>query len=274
MKFVIDHDLHCHTHLSLCSGDPSMTPQAIAEHAEREGYRTVCITDHYWDESLPDIDPWYQQQNTPHVMEDYPFQLHIGESETTPNILLGCETEFLEDGRVGISPEKYDLFSFIIIPPNHLHLKEITCPSAERTVEGLSEVFTDRLDRISKLSLPWHKVGIAHLNWLYEGELSRQVLDHMDSDRLTEIFRRFARNGAGIELNSNCFLKEFQWPEKKESHLKLLKLARDAGCKFYCGSDAHTVADLNAPEYNLRRCLEPVVTMLELREEDTITLPK
>lgn len=94
MKFVIDHDLHCHTHLSLCSGDPSMTPQAIAEHAEREGYRTVCITDHYWDESLPDIDPWYQQQNTPHVTEDYPFQLHIGESETTPNILLDVRQNF------------------------------------------------------------------------------------------------------------------------------------------------------------------------------------
>lgn len=270
MKFIVDHDLHCHTHLSLCSGDPSMTPQAIADHGIKEGYKAVCITDHYWDESLPDVDTWYQQQNTQHVTSDYPFH---ADTENV-RLMLGCETEFLEDGRVGISPDKYDLFSFIIIPPNHLHLRDITCPSAERTVEGLSEVYTDRLDRISKLSLPWHKVGIAHLNWLYEGELSRLVLEQMDSDRLSEIFKRFAVNGAGIELNGSCFSEEMQWPAKKESHLKLLKIARDAGCKFYCGSDAHTVADLNDPQYELKRCLEPVITMLELTEKDKMILPE
>ena len=35
MKFIIDHDLHIHSQLSLCSGIPEQTPKAILEYAKR-----------------------------------------------------------------------------------------------------------------------------------------------------------------------------------------------------------------------------------------------
>ena len=38
MDFPIDHDLHCHTRLSLCSCDPGQTPAAILAHAKAHGY--------------------------------------------------------------------------------------------------------------------------------------------------------------------------------------------------------------------------------------------
>lgn len=266
MKFQIDHDLHCHSRQSLCSGDPTMTPQTILQHAKCAGYNTQCITNHYWDESIPMWDSWYQQQNTPHVKEDLPL---FPKETDGVRLLLGCETELAEGDILGISPEKYDDFSFIVIPPNHLHLKNVTCPNAERTVENFVKLYTHRLEVISKMDLPWQKIGIAHLNFLYEGDISRQVMEQMDQEELTEIFKRFAQKGAGIELNASAFAK---WGDYKESHLRLFKIAREAGCKFYCGSDAHQVVNLTAPEKSLETILRPVVDALELTEKDKFIL--
>ena len=47
--FPIDHDLHCHTHLSGCSNDPGQTIANILAHAKAFGYVAQCFTDHFWD---------------------------------------------------------------------------------------------------------------------------------------------------------------------------------------------------------------------------------
>lgn len=49
MKFKVDHDLHIHSHLSSCSRDPEQTPERILQYAKENGFKTVCLTDHYWD---------------------------------------------------------------------------------------------------------------------------------------------------------------------------------------------------------------------------------
>lgn len=62
-----------------------------------------------------------------------------------------------------------------------------------------------------------------------------EVFERMDPERLKPVFRKFAQLGAGIELNADCFLPG--WREQEDAHLKLYRIARDEGCKFYCGSD-------------------------------------
>ncbi len=265
MKYIIDHDLHCHTRLSLCSADPDMTPAAILEHAQKLHYTRQAITDHFWDESLPmDVD-WYQIQNSAHIRQDHPLPSETGDVR----LMFGCETEIDWHGVVGISRAHMDDYDFIVIPPNHLHLTNVTCPGQEHTPENLCRMFTERLELLTKQDYPWHKIGIAHLNFLYDSDLSRQALDLMDPDRMKEIFRDFARKGVGIELNSHCFVPEHtNWTEYPDSHLKLFYIARDAGCKFYCGSDCHKFHILNDPAYSLETCLRPVIDRLELTEDD------
>ncbi len=53
MRFICDHDYHLHSGLSLCSDDPKQTPQAILDLSKANGFKKICLTDHYWDESVP-----------------------------------------------------------------------------------------------------------------------------------------------------------------------------------------------------------------------------
>ena len=54
MAFV-DHDFHIHSYLSPCSGAEGVTQTAenILKYAEENGFNTICVTDHYWDETVP-----------------------------------------------------------------------------------------------------------------------------------------------------------------------------------------------------------------------------
>ena len=53
MRFICDHDLHIHSYVSPCSGDPEQNPDNILKYAVENGFKTVCLTDHYWDDSVP-----------------------------------------------------------------------------------------------------------------------------------------------------------------------------------------------------------------------------
>ena len=53
MKFTYDHDLHIHSSVSPCGGDPAQTPGRILQYAADNGLKTICVTDHYWDDMVP-----------------------------------------------------------------------------------------------------------------------------------------------------------------------------------------------------------------------------
>ena len=42
MTYQIDHDLHIHSRISSCSGDPGQTSERILRYAEENGYNIVC----------------------------------------------------------------------------------------------------------------------------------------------------------------------------------------------------------------------------------------
>ena len=59
MKYIIDNDLHIHSQLSSCSRDPEQNPEALLAYAVKNGFTTICIADHYWDERIPGASNWY-----------------------------------------------------------------------------------------------------------------------------------------------------------------------------------------------------------------------
>ena len=48
MRYIVDHDLHIHTQLSLCSGHPEQTKETILKYGIDNGLTTLCLTDHMW----------------------------------------------------------------------------------------------------------------------------------------------------------------------------------------------------------------------------------
>ena len=65
--------------------------------------------------------------------------------------------------------------------------------------------------------------------------------------------KKAAELGCGIELN--CSDMGFDMSEA-ESILRIYKIAKKCGCKFYCGSDAHGVATLNNAKEIFERAID------------------
>ena len=100
MKFTFDHDYHIHSGLSLCSGDAEWTPERILNYAKENGLTSVCLTDHFWDSTVPGASNWYAIQNLDYISQAKPLPQAEG-----IEFLFGCETDMDQFLTVGVSKE-------------------------------------------------------------------------------------------------------------------------------------------------------------------------
>ena len=241
--FPIDHDLHCHTHLSGSSNDPKQSVANILAFAKAHNYVAQCFTDHFWD--APDVPgskgTYLDGCGLAHISADLPLP-----DGGPVRLEFGCETELSADGVLGLAPDHYDRFGFIVIPSNHFHMTGFVRPADCDTAEKRATLLVSRLETLCGMDLPWEKVGIAHLNCgltFREGAPS-DVFDAIDEDRYRAAMRFFAEKGAGIELNCSCFTNR-DFARRPESHFRLFQMAKEEGCRFYLASDAHHPAELS-----------------------------
>jgi len=266
MKYVVDHDIHIHSELSACSGHPEQTPAAILQYAIDNGYKTICLTDHFWDEKVPGSSEWYAPQDHAHVHKSLPLPQTEG-----VEFLFGVETEMTKDNVVAVSPERYDDFAFVIIPVSHFHMKGFALSMEDAaTPEGRVNRFLDKMEALLDMPLPFHKIGLAHLAndtiGNRENKMYCQVLRMLMGERLEKLFTKAAALGVGIELNTSCFL--FQNQEEEDAVIDFYKLAKKCGCKFYFGTDAHTPNDFKGRKAVAERAVE----LLGLTEDDKFVI--
>ena len=257
MKFTYDHDLHIHSYLSSCSRDPEQTPDAILAYAEENGMHTVCITDHFWDKDVPGASEWYAPQDYAHISQCLPLPQKEG-----MRFLFGCESDMTHDCRIGITREHFDLFDFVIIPTTHLHMWGFAISDADaRSVDGRAETWVRKLDALLNMDIPFHKTGIAHLTCSLiapKREEYLDVLSRLPEDAMHSLFRKAAHLGCGIELNMRYT------DEERDLVLRPYRIAKQEGCRFYCGSDAHHPQNFAAARVALERAIDD----LSLTEDD------
>lgn len=264
MRYIVDHDLHIHSQISSCSRDPEQTPERILRYAEENGLTTVCLTDHFWDETVEGASKWYTPQDYAHISAAKP----LPQSDKV-RFLFGCETELNRFMTVGVSRERYELFDFIIIPTTHFHMKGYTLFEEEiANAQTRANAWVKRLDAVLDMDLPFHKVGIAHLTCgliAPTREEYLEVLRLLPEEEMERLFKKAAELGVGIELNSG----DMKFAEEEaDIVLRPYRIAKSCGCKFYCGSDAHHPAGLD----KAKAIFERAVDMLGLKEEDKIYL--
>lgn len=239
MKYRIDHDLHVHSFLSKCAKNPDQTPQRILDGARQAGIRTVCMTNHFWDEEVPGASAWYSEQNYPHICKDLPLPTAEGFS-----FLFGCETELNGELTLGLSKNKYEKFDFIIVPTTHFHMTFNLLPEEKDTVEKRVKAYLIRLDALLAMDLPFHKVGLAHPACPLIHKESREgyldTLAALPEEALRTLFAKTANAGMGVELN---FSDLNYAPEEEDTVLRLFRIAKEEGCLFYLGSDIHSPTD-------------------------------
>ncbi len=265
-RFVFDHDLHLHSELSACSRDPEQNPTRILQYAKDNALSTLCLTDHYWDSNVPGVSSWYAPQNFEHVAASRPLPQEDG-----IRFLFGCETDLDKNLTLGIPASRYDDFDFIVIPTTHLHMTDFTI-SAEnaRSLNARARLWVERLEAVLNMDLPFHKIGIAHLACeLVSDKKSKNpradylaTLDSIPSSDMTRLFKKAAALGVGIEINS--YDVDFSDAEA-DTVLRMFRIAKEQGCKFYTASDAHH------PERFLqcKALFARAIDLLELKESDT-----
>ena len=268
MKYDIDHDYHIHSTLSSCCSDAEQTTENILKCAKENGLKRICLTDHFWDRSVPFWNDcgsaaWYAPQDYEHIATALPLP-----TDTEVEFLFGCETELDKLMTLGISPDKYDRFDFIIIPTTHLHMKDFIIEKNASTEER-ARAYVERFDAVLDMDLPFYKVGIAHLTCPLIDKSERdahiRVIDNVSDEEFGRLFERSAKLGVGIELN---FPIGMYSEEELERILRPYRIAKACKNKFYMGSDAHSVGSMKS---RLER-FNAYVEKLELRESDKFLL--
>ena len=274
MKYQIDHDLHIHTYISGCAGhDPRQSKEAILTYGLVNGFGLLCVCDHIWDRK---VTPARINENAwSWLTHGQDFEkarelLPLPQSKAC-NFLFGIEADMDCAGNIAVSREEFDNFDFINFAVNHLHLTNFTYdPSKAGDYNSPEEEFKElckaRLLRLLHMDLPFHKCGLAHFTL---GPLKAYEL--FSDEEYREIFGLAAQKGIGVELNfSEERIYRVSSPQDEEILLRPYRIAKEMGCKFYLGGDAHD------PECLASRKLwfERMVDMLELTEDDKFDFVK
>lgn len=267
MRYTYDNDLHIHSKISSCSQDEKQTPERILEYAKQNNLKTVCITDHFWDSKVEGgVGSWYERQNLEHISKALPLPQADG-----IEFLFGCETEMDKFFTLGIAKETFDAFDFVVVPTTHMHFMGFTIAQEDDTYEKRAELWIKRIDALLNMDLPFHKMGLAHLTCSLiarKREDYLEILKLIPESEMYRLFKKAAEVGIGIELNSSTL--DFANKEEEIIALKPYKIAKECGCKFYCGSDAHHPEHLD----RTKAIIENAIDLLELTEDDKFHIAK
>ncbi len=264
MRYTVDHDFHIHSKLSSCSNDPEQTTDRILEYAKENGLKQICLTDHFWDGKVDGVSNWYRPQNLEHISQALPLPQCDG-----IKFMFGAETEMDKFTTVGTAKETFEKFDFVIIPTTHLHMRGFTISETDaQTPEGRANVWISRLEALLDMDLPFHKIGIAHLACGLIAPTRAEylrVLELLPSDKLEELFAKCQKVGVGIELNySDMSFSD----DEADTVLRIFKIAKQQGCKFYLGSDAHHPKGFEG----CKTVFERAIDLLSLTEDDKFRL--
>lgn len=268
MKFQVDHDYHIHSRISLCSNDPEQNNERILQYAKENGFSRICLTDHHWQKNIPGVwGDFYWEQDLEHIQQALPLPQADG-----VEFLFGCETDMNCQMIVGVSKEEWDLFDFIIVPTTHFHMEGFSLSKEDaKTTEGRARAWVNKLEALLEQDLPFHKLGVAHLACSLIDGSSREaylsVLDAIPAEEMERLFLKAAQRGCGIELNSSDMAFS---DEEADRVLRMFRIAKQCGCKFYLGSDAHHPKELD----KAKAIFERAVDLLELTEEDKFHIGK
>lgn len=262
MSFKFDHDYHIHSKLSLCSNDEGQTNERILRYAKDNGLCEIVLTDHFWDERIPKASPWYKKQGIEHIKKALPLP-----QDEAVRFLFGAETELNRHCDVAMAKGTFDEFDFVVIPTTHLHMRGLTITETDYDAldDTRSRLWVSRMDALLSQDLPFRKIGIAHLACPLFDKRSREhylrALEGIPTAEMERVFAKAANVGVGIELNAGDM--DFK-DHEADTVLRMFRVAKAQGCKFYCGSDAHYPGELD----RARAIFERALPMLDLNEND------
>lgn len=262
MDFQINHDLHIHSFHSRCSKDPHQTKENILQYGLANKLSTICLTDHYWDPAIGGGSDWYLKQGDIREVKPLP-------QNSACRFLFGCETEMDRHFTIGLSKQSMEEMDFIIVPTTHLHMKGFTFEEKHDNIEDKTALYIARFEAFLDADLPFEKVGLAHITTSLihkENDGYLEVLRRVSDSTFERLFKGCAMRKCGVELNIES--NQLDDPYATAVILRPYQIAKEQGCRFYLGSDAHLTVDLKGAPHRFSRMVE----LLNLSETDRFQL--
>lgn len=241
------YDLHIHTNLSVCSSDPEQTVENIVAFAKAHGVPAVAITNHVWDCEIPAGSDFYAQQPFSHIMK---IRQQIPEETHGVRVLVGAESEFA-GGHVMLKKEYRDQLDFVLIPHSHIHMYGLVLPKECKNfalkAKYLKESFCDLVskDAATAIAHPFAPLGCDPYG-------VRAILSCITDDEFAACFDLAKEHNTALELNGSEIYKVWNYAETLAEYERVFSIARDCGCTFTMGSDAHSVFALEYIDYSVK----------------------
>lgn len=265
----ITHDFHVHTERSLCANGTATLENYLAV-AKELGLNKIGFSDHYWDENVECIGPWYEVMNSKHISFLKEKIDAMGRECDGVSVYFGCEAEYdLKNKSFAVSEKTAEMFDFIIVPNSHTHLTmpdELYYPYEKHKdfmIQAYNEILESPMSRyLTAIAHPFEAVACPY------GEYT--VAGMMTDDEFCRLFDKTAEKGIGVEINV-CWMREKKATEEMlEPQLRMLSLAKKCGCKFIFGSDAHGMGE---HEGYIENCAF-FADRLSLKYEDMLEITK
>lgn len=264
----IKHDFHLHTNHSLCAR-PEATLEMYSDLAKKFDIKKMAITNHMWDhavEGWQDIE-FYFEQDFEHIKPLKSEIKNAGKKDV--EFLFGAEAEYsFKASRPAVTPEVAEQLDVLLVPNSHTHLampREFYEPH-EKHIDFMIKAFMDTVNSdvakyVTAIPHPFLAVCCPYDRFA--------LLNEITDDQFKSCFSAAANSGIAIEINP-FFIKDTPESELEESPvIRMFRLAKNEGCLFTVGTDAHQASDMD-----YFALAERYVKVLNLKESDFHPLTK
>jgi len=257
--------MHIHTTASVCCDSNIQKPENIIPIMVARGYKKIGFTDHVWHSKKVRPSRFYSSQNGDENLKLHKF-IHSHKWEI--EVLAGCEADMKAPGIFGITTELKEKLDFVTMATDHFHMKGFVMQPSEETPAGLARHMLEFFVSAAKSGLA---DILAHPFFPYGyTDLYDAAVRTLSDAEFTDAFSIAASNNIGIEINK-CYFPNPQHQRffSLETPVRILTLAKKAGCKFTLGSDAHSPNGFKVLDK-----LQSFAKSLDLTEEDIHPLAK
>lgn len=261
MHMKIRHDMHMHTHLSVCCVEKDIhIPENIISLAEEMKLHTLGFSDHMWTNSAITPSAFYAEQDFRQIelLKDI-----LADIDTPVRISVGCEADMPAPGIFTVTPESVESLDHVLLACSHFHMKDfIEQPETNNPKDVAKHLLRHfragaEADFITAIAHPFFPLGHIHN---YD-----KIIAAISDAELIDACGIAAENNIAMEITTAYLPGSKGFEFSYETPLRILECAKKASCSFVCGSDAH---DPDRQKELLQ--LEQFINDLQLTERDFI----
>jgi histidinol phosphatase-like PHP family hydrolase len=268
---IASHDLHIHTYLSsCCQAKEEQRPAKIIKRAEEMGMKIIGFADHLWTNSALKPTLWYKEQDEKHIQQLREDMRKCDASSV--KVLIGCEADTVAPGKYSVTKEFADTLDFALLSCSHFHMKDLVEQPADSSPAGFAKHILSFFRAGITSGIP---TSIAHpLLPMGSEAIWEKAMETLSDNELFDAFALAKEHNVALEITLSYLPPEMKGQEGTslwsiETPIRLLTLAKKAGCFFTCGSDAH-----NAKAQEQIVHLEKLLNKTCIMENDFLSLTR